>query len=484
MDESKTFGADMRISGFGVFRVSHESDDSRGSGAAGAGETKIRLERLETDHFEGRAGDLSYRADQLTIDALQTTVGRSQTTAESIDLGSLEATSDDGNFTLVAHRIGCPRGVLFTSGEEVFAPHVTIEDAHIIIRDLSGLGARSRPVTGQKSGERVSADDESAGEAGETSGATGEGASAAPGDGAPDAGPVKERVPEASSPDTAPARGDAPGGHAMDWHFLDVLQGRLDLDLVLDMTLPWIGRRQATHYFRVPIENGTIDYDKLEDDVHWLEAAFLTIELVDEQLVLARDLPLVPFSGKALVVWPLQPEDIPVAKYSRVHLRNLVRPRLPSSDRKKVRSGKSEAANPGKGKDRGKSRLTLHALTLENIKLALRTETPAQISLPNGAFLQLGGEDQSGLVNLEMTGALHYESGKQTEPTALSGNIALVDVTIKDLPLGASLLSADRLHMSEIDSIELTFEGFRPRRLEIRATRIAATNLRVALGQR
>ena len=86
---------------------------------------------------------------------MQTTLGGSQTSAESIDLGSLEATSDDGNFTLVAHRIGCPRGILFSNDQEIFAPHVSIEDAHIIIEDLSALGGDGQRSDTQKSSKTV-----------------------------------------------------------------------------------------------------------------------------------------------------------------------------------------------------------------------------------------------------------------------------------------------------------------------------------------
>ncbi len=426
MGEKKTFGADMRISGLGVFSVEDGTPEPY---------SKIKLERLETDHFTGQLDDLEYRAEELSIDTLQT--GRGQTTAESLDLGSLEARSKDGNIEIVAHRIGCPSGLLFTSDEELFAPHASVEDAHIIIHDLGKLGEPDEP--GDKSGDKSG--DKPANESGDK--------------------PSTERPAEKQPAEQEP----------MSWHFLDALQGKLDLDLILDMTLPWIGQRRATHYFRVPIEDGTIDYEKLEDDVHWLESAFLTVERVDDTLVLTRDLPLVPYSGKALLVFPLEPEDVPIAAYRRVHLRNLVRPQVPK------KSGKAS-------KKDGKSRLTLHSLSLDNIKLSLHTKSPTQIAFPNGAILQLGDEEQPGLMNLEVTGALHYRAEEEHEPTTLSGHIELVDVTIKDLPLGSSLVSADRLHMSAIDTIEIVFEGFRPRRLELRASRMAATNLRVQLAQR
>ena len=450
MAEKKTFGADMRISGFGVFTDGVDTPDAM---------RKIKFERLETDHFEGVLDDLDIRADELSIDTLQTSLGRGQTTAESVDLGSLEARSHDGNIEFSSHRIGCPSGVLFTRGEELFAPHASMADAHIVIHDMAALFDRTPSNT-----------DDPPEPEGENSTQPGEGEEN-------DAGDEHRAENQAGNEATEAAPGSADQRDPMDWRFLDALQGRLHLDLVLDMTLPWVGRRKATHYFRIPIEDGTINYEKLEDDVHWLESTFLTIEQIGNQLVLARDLPLVPFSGKALLVWPLEEEDIPIAAYRRVHLRNLLRPQVPSrANRKK---SDTEA-----GKDKGKSRLTLHTLTLENIKLSLHTKTAVQITLPDGASLQLGGDEQPGLVNLEMTGALHYQAGETSDPTALSGDADLIDVTIKDLRLGSSVVSADRLHVSAIDKIEIGFDGLRPRRLELWASRIAATNLRIHLAQR
>ncbi|MCG8417262.1 MAG: hypothetical protein MJE77_04875 [Proteobacteria bacterium] len=485
MGEKKLFGADMRITGLGIIAV----EDS-----AGEARHKLRLSRLETDHFEGQVGSLSYRADELSIDALQTTLGREQTTAESVDLGSLSATSDDDNIEITTHRVGCPRGLLFTSGEELFAPHVSIEDAHIVIHDLGKLytspGRPDHSTKPNPAGQLANRDGQAGPDkavGGEATGAAvarqasqmATGADPAQADGStPPEHPLGDRQSgdddsiDAESSDEQfdadePGFGETDDEERIDWHCLDVLEGRLDLDLILDMTLPWVGRRRATHYFRVPIEDGTIDYDKLEDDVHWLEAAFLKIELIDDKLVLARDLPLVPYSGEPLLSWPLEEEDISMAAYRRVHLRNLLRPR---------RVGKP---NKDGDKDKAKSRLALHALALENVKISLHAKAPAQIDLPGGALIQIGDDEQPGLVNLHMAGAVHYEAGQDTKATALSGQIERLDLTVKDLPFGPAQVSADRLHISEIDKVELSFDGLRPRRLELWASRLAATHLRI-----
>lgn len=399
MEPDKNLGADIRITGLGVFTTDAGSPQvSR----------KVELKRLEIDSIEGKLGGFGYRAAGLALDGLETTLGRHQVRAESVDLTSVQAATDDGNVTLRIGRIGFPRGLMFTSHEELFAPHASIEDAELVIEDLGKL-SRKKPES-----------EEACAEPGQ------------PGQ--------RERL---------------------DLHFLDVLEGQLNIDLAVDMSLPWIGERCVTHYFRVPIENGTIDYKRLDDDVHWLEAAFLEIDLDRDTLVLARDLPLVPYSGKALLRWPLEPQDIPVAQLHRVHLRNLLRWQVPAR--------------------KEKSRLVLHSLAIQNIELMLRATQPAQVQLPGGAILQFGDEGQPGLIGLEARGELRYSASGNTGPTALRGQIELVDVTLKDLPLGAASVAVDRLHIGEIDRIELGFEGFRPRRLEVQVSRMAATNLRVKL---
>jgi hypothetical protein len=419
----KTFGADLRITGLGLY-TSEE-------GAAPA-TRKVALGRFETDNIEGRVAGLNYRAGKLSIDGLQTTLGRAQVTAEAADLVDLGAHTDAGDVSMSVGRISFPRGLMFTSHEELFAPHASIDDARIVIDDLGKLLAKERS-------EPEEAEEAEQAEQAGTGGAQPAGAPAATGD-------------------------DAPGGdRRVDLRFLDVFDGQLNIDLAVDMTLPWIGRRRVTHYFRVPIENGTIDYEKLDNDVHWLEAAFLQIDLVGDTLVLARDLPLVPYSGKALLRWPLEPEDVPVAKFHRVHLRNLLRWEVP-------RPAKKE-----------KSKLTLHTLAMKNMEVRLHAKAPAQVELANGALIRFGDEGQSGVVGLDVKGELRYQAAGEAEHTALSGTIELLDITVKDFPLGKASVSVDRLHIGQIDRIEVGFDGFRPNRIELVVSRIAATNLRVQL---
>ncbi len=66
-------------------------------------------------------------------------------------------------------------------------------------------------------------------------------------------------------------------------------------------------------------------------------------------------------------------------------------------------------------------------------------------------------------------------------PGGLTGSIALLDVTAKDLGLGPVVLTVDRLHLGAIEPVELAFDGFSPAGLTAHIHRISATNLSLLL---
>lgn len=416
-------GADARLVGLALL-------------ANGDSGTRVALDRLELDHIAGEAGGLAYRIDGLVLDKLEARPERRQITAGAVHLTGLQVSSTDGNLNVSFPHIGFPSGLQVTLGQELFAPHVSLEDGHVSIRDLAALPkGRARP--GSVAGDTAP---------GATPGATTD----------------------------QDARDDRNNRLSPFYRFFDALSGNLNIDLVVDLTLPWIGRRRATHYFRIPIKDGTIDFARLEDDVHWLEGTFLTLDVVGDTIVLARDLPLVPYSSKALLQWRLDPADVPLARYQRVHLRNLFRWELPPRDK-----ARDKGKDRDKSKDKGKSRLALHALALEKIQLELNATEPAYLELPNGSIIQFGDDEQPGLVNLNVGGALRYSASHPAGPTALEGSVGLLDATIKELVLGAAAVSMDRLHIGSVDHVEVGFAGFKPTRLSASVGRFAATNLRV-----
>jgi hypothetical protein len=89
-----------------------------------------------------------------------------------------------------------------------------------------------------------------------------------------------------------------------------------------------------------------------------------------------------------------------------------------------------------------------------------------------------GGEDQPGMVDLKASGAIRDRGAG-----ALKGAIGSVDTTIKDLKLGAMVLSADRLHFDGVDQLEVTFDGFRPVAVTVVVHRVTATNASIKIGE-
>ena len=61
-----------------------------------------------------------------------------------------------------------------------------------------------------------------------------------------------------------------------------------------------------------------------------------------------------------------------------------------------------------------------------------------------------GGDDEPGMVDLKVTGAIH-DNG----PGTLKGAIGSVDTTIKDVFIGPVQVTADRLHFDGIDELEV-----------------------------
>jgi hypothetical protein len=145
-------------------------------------------------------------------------------------------------------------------------------------------------------------------------------------------------------------------GDAM--RLLDGLSGDVNVDLGLDLTVPVLGRRRATHRFRIPISGGTIDYMALENDLSTLENALLDFSMRDRVLVLEMGIPFVPTRGlgKPIVAWELDGADVDLARLRRIRLARLPEFRLASE-----------------GSDKP-SRIALRQLALRDLDARLRLE--------------------------------------------------------------------------------------------------------------
>ena len=240
--------------------------------------------------------------------------------------------------------------------------------------------------------------------------------------------------------------------------FLDSLAGRIYLTIKVQLDLPVVGHRTLDQQLRVPIADGSLDFRKLEESLDWLEGAFLDIKHDGNRLWVQWKVPIVG-SSHELISWTLDAEAATLATFGRVPVRSL-------ADFRMAGNGGGKSKNGG----------VLQAFTLDAIDVALSLLAPRHVEIGGGVVL-FGGEDQPGMVDLKVTGAIRDRGAG-----SLRGAIGSVDTTIKDLRLGPVMLTADRLHFDGLDQLEVTFDGFTPTAVALLVHRVTATNLALTVG--
>jgi hypothetical protein len=120
----------------------------------------------------------------------------------------------------------------------------------------------------------------------------------------------------------------------------------------------------------------------------------------------------------------------------------------------------------------------LRAFMLDGIDVALSLLAPRHLDVGVGTIM-FGGDDQPGMVDLKVNGAIRDRGAGK-----IAGTVGSLDTTIKDLKLGSTMLSADRLHFDGIDTLEVAFDGFSPTSVTLVVHRVTATNLAIRIGER
>ncbi|MBX3161902.1 MAG: hypothetical protein KF773_38430 [Deltaproteobacteria bacterium] len=268
------------------------------------------------------------------------------------------------------------------------------------------------------------------------------------------------RAAAAPAPDAAP-----PTRHLRQegLRFLDSLSGRFYLTVKVVLDLPVLGVRTLDQALKVPVQEGAIDFRALDDSLDWLEGAFLDIEHEDDKLAITWKVPIFG-SSRDLISWILDEDAQKLASFGKVPVRSLAdfvvgRGEKPDKDRK----------------DKKKSSI-LRALSFQAIDVALNLVAPRSLEV-GGGLIMFGGEDQPGIVDLEVTGAINDRLAG-----GLAGNIGSIDTTIKDLRIGPVTMTADRLHFDGLDELEVVFDGFRPTQIKVVVHRVTATNLAMQIA--
>lgn len=243
----------------------------------------------------------------------------------------------------------------------------------------------------------------------------------------------------------------------LDRAVLDALAGQLDVDAAVDLTVPILGRRRATHRLRVPIDAGTVDFLALEHNLSKLEDALLDFSVRDGALVLERVNPLRPTRGhgKPVVAWPLSPADLELAKKNRVRLAVLPTARVVGSDEPKE-SGPPTVALRHLGL------LAIHA----NLTLAPRT--------PTRGILR-----PTSLSSLSLSGDVQYDPGEPAPPGAIHGRLEGFAASVVGLPLGTSTLGVGALSVGAMTDLEVTFADVTPTHVRLRLRDVTLDGLRI-----
>ena len=246
--------------------------------------------------------------------------------------------------------------------------------------------------------------------------------------------------------------------------FLDAVTGALSFRVKVVLDLPVIGKRTLDQPVRVDIKDGTFDYRALDDNLNWLEGAFLDLGVGDGRFKVGWSVPL--FSSNEIISWILAPDAQAQAAHNRIPLRVLGDVRIGGP----TESGSGEASKGG-----GKKRL--RSMTIADIDIGLSMVAPRSLEVGGGAIL-FGGEDAAGIVDLQIRGDLIHPPA----PGGIHGRIGALDLTLKDVPTGGVVTTVDRLHLDEIEEVTVAFDGFTPTALGVTLRRVTATNLALVFG--
>ena len=261
---------------------------------------------------------------------------------------------------------------------------------------------------------------------------------------------VQKRRPE------RPARASSESGRfRFDFGFLDRITGRLDVDLTMELSVPVIGKREATHHFRIPIVGGALNYRELERDLAGVEDAFIDLEVRGKSLVIERRIPLIGLE-KPLVVWELSPEELELAKKRLVRLGTVPRMQI-------MRGGGGGEKGP----------ITVRRLHFAGVEIEL-------------ALAPAGGEADDALTglsvaNLKARGELTYEPQRENPPTRAYAAIERIGAGPFDIALGGTRVEIERVEVATVEA-QVAFAGLRPRGGRVAARGAVLRNLKIIAG--
>jgi hypothetical protein len=272
-------------------------------------------------------------------------------------------------------------------------------------------------------------------------------------------------APTATTATTATAATRTP---FFDWRALDGLSGEIDVDVEVDLTVPLIGHRKATHRLRAPIAGGALDYRALENNLSALENALIDFSVRDGRLCLERVNPLFPARGhgKPIVLWDLDAPDLALAERDRVRLAVLPSARMAEAASDVEPLDAREPREPAKKSSIALRRLALHRI---DVKLAL---APVQAALTGRLRLRSIGA-------LVVQGSVDHAPDEAQRPGAVLGELSALAASLAGVPLGAGLLDVGNLELASASPIELTFVDIHPTKVQVDLTRLVLEDVKL-----
>jgi hypothetical protein len=271
-----------------------------------------------------------------------------------------------------------------------------------------------------------------------------------------------EPAPEPPLPATPSRRPPAPR-KSFDYALLDGLSGALHVDAVVDMTVPILGNRRATHKLRLSVDDGSLDYRELEAGLSALEESLLDFSVREDALVLERGIPLLPTRGfgKPLLIWDLGHKDLELARRGRIRLSVIPGVRLArelTAEREERESSSSWA-------------FALRRLTLENIALDLAHKDLGPVP---SALQRLSFE------RLQARGEIQHEMSGPKRPGVVNAELAGLSASVQELQLGEKLtLSVPQLSLGKLSGASLAFVGLRPTHLRVAIEKLGLADARL-----
>lgn len=274
--------------------------------------------------------------------------------------------------------------------------------------------------------------------------------------------PKQEEIPNAASRVDPAASSTVP---PFEWSVLDGLSGALDVDVFVDMKVPVIGSRKATHRFRSQLREGAVNYLELERDLSALENALLDFAVRDDHLVLERGIPLLPTRGrgKPIIVWPLTADDLALTKEDRVRLAVLPHFRLAEPE-------KPDGPDAASGSEREAPGLVLRELSFVDLQAMLRLEPrhPSTTSLRDLSFEEL-----------LLQGTVHHRPASDARPGELTGSLRGLRSCVANFPLGSSTLDIRAVKLGRLSELRARFLGIRPERATFQLAELKLTSFSI-----